>query len=122
MRSSRRAGYRRHLDQNSCQWSDSRCARTRHLSKRPARKTLCQLQREVPMNEKVREHLAALNTAWQRYARAEEEPVDPITLDALNRDYLTAWEGLDACGIAEWMLVYDPETLTFSLPLLPSQS
>ncbi len=68
------------------------------------------------MNEKVREHLAALNTAWQRYARAEEEPVDPITLDALNRDYLTAWEGLDACGIAEWMLVYDPETLTFSLP------
>ena len=28
MRSSRRAGYRRHLDQNSCQWSDSRCART----------------------------------------------------------------------------------------------
>jgi hypothetical protein len=76
----------------------------------------------VPLNEKVREHLAALHTAWQRSAPAEEEPVDPITLDALNRDYLTAWEGLHACGMAEWMLVDDPETLTFSLPLLPAPS
>jgi hypothetical protein len=44
--------------------------------------------------------------------------VDPVTLDTLNCDYLAAWEGLDACGIAEWMLVYDPETMTFSLPTL----
>jgi hypothetical protein len=39
----------------------------------------------------------------------------------LNRDYLAAWEGLDAHGIAEWMLLYDPETLTFSLPTMLSQ-
>lgn len=67
------------------------------------------------MNEQIHTHLAALNTAWQRYARTAEEQVDPNVADALNRDYLTAWEGLDACGVAEWMLAYDPETLTFSL-------
>jgi hypothetical protein len=37
-------------------------------------------------------------------------------MNALNRDYLAAWEGLDACGIEEWMLIYDAATLTFSLP------
>lgn len=69
------------------------------------------------MNEDViRTYLAALNAAWQRYARTEDEQVDPMTVEAINRDYLAAWEGLDACGIAEWMLVYDPATLTFSLP------
>ena len=73
------------------------------------------------MHEEIREHLAALNATWQRYASIEEERVDPVTLDALNRDYLAAWEGLDACGIAEWMLVYDPETMTLSLPTMTSQ-
>lgn len=68
------------------------------------------------MNEKIYTYLAALNTAWQRYASAVEEQLDPATAEALNRDYLKAWEGLDACGIAEWMLAYDPATLTFSLP------
>ncbi len=61
-------------------------------------------------------HVAALNAAWQRYARTAEEQLDPATAEALNREYVKAWEGLDACGIAEWMLVYDPVTLTFSLP------
>jgi hypothetical protein len=67
------------------------------------------------MNEKIRTHVAALNTAWQRYARTADEQLDPATAEALNREYVKAWEGLDACGIAEWMLAYDPETLTFSL-------
>ncbi len=40
------------------------------------------------MNEDIRKHLAALNTAWQRYA----------------------------IGITESMLVYDSVTMTFSLP------
>ena len=67
------------------------------------------------MNEKIRTHLAALNTAWQHYARTADAHLDPATAEALNGEYVKAWEGLDACGIAEWMLVYDPETLTFSL-------
>lgn len=61
-------------------------------------------------------HVAALNVVWQRYARTAEEQLDLATAEALNRDYVKAWEGLDACGIAEWMLEYDPITLTFSLP------
>lgn len=68
------------------------------------------------MREEIRKHVAALNVAWQRYAKAEGEQLDPVALDALNRDYLAAWEGLDVCGIPEWMLVYDPATMTFSLP------
>lgn len=68
------------------------------------------------MNAAIHSHLAALNAAWQRYARTMEAQLDPVTVEALSRDYLAAWEGLDACGIAEWMLVYDPATLTFSLP------
>jgi hypothetical protein len=67
------------------------------------------------MNEAIRSHLAALNAAWQRY-RMMEAPLDPVAVETLSRDYLAAWEGLDACGIAKWMLVYDPATLTFSLP------
>ena len=67
------------------------------------------------MNEEVYIRLAALNAIWQRYASVADEPLDLATADALNRDYLAAWRGLDACGIAEWMLVYDPTTLTFSL-------
>lgn len=67
------------------------------------------------MNEKTCQSLAALNIAWQRYARAVEQQLDTIPTEALNHDYLAAWEGLDACGIAEWMLEYDSETLTFSL-------
>jgi hypothetical protein len=70
------------------------------------------------MNTAIRSHLAALNAAWQRYARTMEAQLDPVTVEVLSRDYLAAWEGLDACGIAEWMLVYDPATLTFSLPAM----
>ncbi len=70
------------------------------------------------MNEDIRTHLTALNAAWQRYARTAEEQLDPASAEALNRDYCAAWEGLDACGIAEWMLAYDPTTLTFSLPTI----
>ncbi len=39
-------------------------------------------------------------------------------MDALKRDYLVAWERLDAYGITMWMLEYDPATLTFSLPMI----
>lgn len=67
------------------------------------------------MNEKIRMRIAELNAALQRYARTATEQVDPVAVEALNREYIKAWEGLDACGIAEWMLVYDPKTLTFSL-------
>ena len=67
------------------------------------------------MKEEIRRCIAALNAVWQRYASIEDEQLDPATAEALNRDYLAAWEGLDACGIAEWMLEYDYETLTFSL-------
>jgi hypothetical protein len=68
------------------------------------------------MNERNHPRLAALNAVWQRYARTAGEPRDPETVEELKRRYLEAWEGLDACGIAEWMLVYDLTTLTFSLP------
>ncbi len=67
------------------------------------------------MNEEIHTRIAALNAAWQRYTRAIEQELDTVPMAALNRDYLAAWEGLDACGIAEWMLVYDPVTFTFSL-------
>ena len=68
------------------------------------------------MNEEIRKYLAALNTAWQRYARAKEQQLDTVPVDALNRDFVAAREGLAACGIAESMLVYDSATMTFSLP------
>lgn len=68
------------------------------------------------MNEEIRARLATLNATWQRYAIALEQQLDTVPMSALNHDYLAAWEGLDACGIAEWMLVYDATTLTFSLP------
>lgn len=68
------------------------------------------------MNEEIHARLAMLNATWQRYAIALEQQLDTIPMSALNHDYLAAWEGLDACGIAEWMLVYDSATLTFSLP------
>jgi hypothetical protein len=68
------------------------------------------------MNEEIRARLATLNATWQCYARALEQQLDTIPMSALNHDYLMAWEGLSACGIAEWMLVYDAATLTFSLP------
>jgi hypothetical protein len=68
------------------------------------------------MNEGIRKHLAALNATWQRYARALEQQLDTIPMDALNRDFVAAREGLAACGIAESMLVYDSATMTFSLP------
>jgi hypothetical protein len=68
------------------------------------------------MNEEIiRSQVAALNAAWQRYARAVEQQLDTVPMQALNRDYLAACEELDACGIAAWMLEYDPATLTFSL-------
>jgi hypothetical protein len=68
------------------------------------------------MNEEISTHVAALNAAWQHYARAIEQQLDIIPMQALNRDYLAAREGLAACGIEERTLVYDPATLTFSLP------
>ncbi len=68
------------------------------------------------MNEEIRKHLAAVNATWQRYARAIEQQLDTIPMDALNRDFVAAREGLAACGIAESMLVYDSATMTFSLP------
>lgn len=66
------------------------------------------------MNEDIRKHLAALNAAWQRYAREQE--LDTIPMDALNRDFVAALEGLAVYGITESMLVYDSVTMTFSLP------
>lgn len=74
------------------------------------------------MKEKINQSLAALNAAWQRYSNVANEQLDSVTADALNRDYLAAWEGLDRCGIAEWMLEYDPLTLTFSLPITNKQA
>src|SRR5258708_18639446 len=68
------------------------------------------------MHEEISTHVAALNAAWQRYARAIEQQLDTVLMEALNRDYLAAREGLVACGIAERTLVYDPTTLTSSLP------
>lgn len=68
------------------------------------------------MNEQVQRRLAALNAAWQRCARSVNDLPDLVAVNALRREYVKAWEGLEACGIAEWMLVYDPETRTFSLP------
>jgi hypothetical protein len=68
------------------------------------------------MNEQVQRRLAALNIAWRRCASVASNQPDQTTIHALRHEYVKAWEGLDACGIAEWMLVYDPETLTFSLP------
>ena len=69
------------------------------------------------MHETIETQIAALNAIWQRYARTAEEFLDPDSTDALNRDYLAVWEGLEACGIEEWMLQYDPDTLTFSLAM-----
>ena len=60
--------------------------------------------------------LAALNAAWQRYGTALEQQLDTVPIDALNRDFLAAQEGLAVCGIAEHLLVYDAATMTFSLP------
>ncbi len=68
------------------------------------------------MNEDIRKQVAALNGAWRRYGRAVEQHIDTIPMDALNHDYLAALEGLAAFGIAEHELVYDPATMTFSLP------
>jgi hypothetical protein len=68
------------------------------------------------MNEDIRKHLAALNTAWQRYAIAREQELDTIPMDALSHDLVVALEGLATYGITESMLVYDSVTMTFSLP------
>ncbi len=67
------------------------------------------------MHEDTRRHLAALNAVWQLYARAIEQQLDTVALEALNRDFVAAREGLAACGIAEDTLVYDSVTMTFSL-------
>jgi hypothetical protein len=48
------------------------------------------------MNKTIRTHIAALNAAWQRYARTADEQLDPATAEALNRDYVNAWEELPA--------------------------
>lgn len=68
------------------------------------------------MNEEIRARIAILNEVWHRYASTAEEQLDPVSAEVLNRDFLSAWEGLNACGIEEWMLEYDPATLMFSLP------
>jgi hypothetical protein len=68
------------------------------------------------MHEEIRKHLAALNAAWQRYAKAIEQQLDTIPIYALNRDTGKARQGLTALGIAESMLVYDSATIPFSLP------
>lgn len=68
------------------------------------------------MNEQIQRRLTALNIAWRRCVSITNNSPDQPTIHALRREYSRAWEGLDACGIAEWMLVYDPETQTFSLP------
>src|SRR5260370_22287903 len=73
--------------------------------------------RKVPMNEGISRQIAALNVAWQRYARAIEQQLDTIPMDALNRDFVAAWAALAACGIVESMLAYGPATMTFSLPM-----
>ena|SRR5579885_1615929 len=69
------------------------------------------------MSEEIRKHLAALNTTWQRYARAIEQDLDSIPREALKNDYLSARNELTALGIAEDMLVYDFASMTFSLPI-----
>jgi hypothetical protein len=69
------------------------------------------------MHEEIRQHIAALNAVWQLYARAIEQQLDTIPIEALNRDFVAAREGLAGCGIVESMLVYDSVTMTFSLPI-----
>jgi hypothetical protein len=71
--------------------------------------------KEVQMNEKIREHLAALNATWQRYARAIEQQLDTIPRYALNRDFVQAREELASLGITASMLMYDSARMTFSL-------
>lgn len=68
------------------------------------------------MQVEISKYVAALNAAWQRYGTALEQQLDTVPMDALNRDFVAAQEGLAACGIAENMLVYDAATMTFSLP------
>ncbi len=68
------------------------------------------------MHEEISKYVATLNTAWQQYGRALEQQLDTVPMDALNHDFVAAQEGLAACGIAEYMLVYDSATMTFSLP------
>ena len=69
------------------------------------------------MPEEIRQQVAALNAVWQLYARAIEQQLDTVPIEALKRDFVAAREGLAAYGIAESMLVYDCATMTFSLPL-----
>lgn len=74
------------------------------------------------MQEQIQTYIAALNTVFQRYASAAGERLAPVTADALNRDYIDAWERLEAYGITEEMLAYDPETMMFSLPAQGEQT
>ncbi len=69
------------------------------------------------MNEEASKRLAAMNAAWQRYAKAVEQDLDTIPREALRHDYLSARNKLTALGIAEDMLVYDFASMTFSLPI-----
>ena len=73
------------------------------------------------MHEDMDTQIAALNAIWQRYARTANEHLDPDTAEALNRDYLAVWDALAACGVEEWMLQYDADTLTFALATAPEQ-
>ena|SRR5436309_2746309 len=74
-------------------------------------------QKEMAMKEEIRKHVAALNAAWRRYGRAVEQGIDSVPMDALNRDFLVALEGLESFGITERELRYDSETMTFSVPV-----
>ena len=69
------------------------------------------------MYEEIRQQIAALNAVWQLYARAIEQQLDTVPIEALNRDFVAAREGLAACGIAESMLVYDSATMTLPPPI-----
>ena len=67
------------------------------------------------MHEEISKYVAALNAAWQLYGTALEQQLDTVPMDALNRDFVAAQQGLAACGITKNMLVYDSATMTFSL-------
>ncbi len=106
----------RHWGFGACAAISPLCKTEQKAKKLCSEKTVCE-ERKCWMSEDVQRYLNALNSAWQRYARLAEGQPESALAEALNKEYLVAWEGLDACGIAEWMLVYDAPTLTFALPV-----
>src|SRR5579883_348198 len=55
--------------------------------KKKQRRDDCHLQRGIAMNEEASKRLAAMNAAWQRYAKAVEQDLDTIPREALRHDY-----------------------------------